>query len=73
MEHDIETHINSYARFMSKDLESAFNADNKSKGKIAIKQEDSASVHKSSHQPLSNLVPSVSNYEKKLDKKKFPK
>jgi len=29
MGHDLETHMNSYARFMSKDLESAFNVANK--------------------------------------------
>ena len=29
MGHDLETHMNSYARFMSKDLESAFDAANK--------------------------------------------
>ncbi len=28
MGHDLETHMNSYARFMSKDLESAFDAAN---------------------------------------------
>ena len=35
MGHDLETHMNSYARFMSKDLESAFDAANKPKGKVA--------------------------------------
>tara|TARA_B100000579_G_scaffold174053_1_gene141921 strand:+ start:1027 stop:1152 length:126 start_codon:yes stop_codon:yes gene_type:complete len=30
----LETHMNSYARFMRKDLESAFEAANKPKGKI---------------------------------------
>ena len=35
MRHDLETHMNSYARFMSKDLESAFEAANKPKGKVA--------------------------------------
>ena len=35
MGHDLETHMNSYARFMSKDLESAFDAANKPKEKIA--------------------------------------
>ena len=35
MGHDLETHMNSYARFMSKDLESAFDAANKPKEKVA--------------------------------------
>ena len=35
MGQDLETHMNSYGRFMSKDLESAFDAANKPKGKIA--------------------------------------
>ncbi len=34
MGHDLETHMNSYAKFMSKDLESAFYAANKFKGKL---------------------------------------
>ncbi len=33
--HDLGTHMNSYARFMSKDLESAFDAANKGKAKVA--------------------------------------
>ncbi len=35
MGHDLETHMNSYARFMSKDLESAFDAANKPKETVA--------------------------------------
>jgi len=35
MGHDLETHMISYARFMSKDLESAFEAANQSKDKVA--------------------------------------
>ena len=35
MGHDLETNMNSYASFMSKDLESASDAANKPKGKIA--------------------------------------
>ena len=35
MGHDLETYMNSYARFMSKDLESTFEAANKPKDKVA--------------------------------------